>query len=337
MEILKAIGLFIQNEILGMKWLDRLIADLLSLIGMDTEAWYTSSIRFFIYDVIKIFILLSVLIFIISYIQSYFPPERTKKILGKFKGLPANILAALLGTVTPFCSCSSIPLFIGFTSAGLPVGVTFSFLISSPLVDLGSLVLLTSIFGFRIAIAYVIVGLVLAVVGGTIIEKTGMEKYVEPFIKQARSISIEDQVLSIKDRLEYAWEQVSATVKKVAPYIFIGVFIGALIHNVIPEELIQAVLGSKNPLSPVLAAVVGIPMYADIFGTIPIAEALFAKGVGLGTILSFMMGVTALSLPSIIMLKKAVKAKLLVVFCAIVTVGIIFIGYIFNALQGLFM
>jgi len=337
MEILKAIGLFIQNEILGMKWLDRLIADLLSLTGMDTEAWYTSSIRFFIYDVIKIFILLSVLIFIISYIQSYFPPERTKKILGKFKGLPANILAALLGTVTPFCSCSSIPLFIGFTSAGLPVGVTFSFLISSPLVDLGSLVLLTSIFGFKIAIAYVIVGLVLAVTGGTIIEKTGMEKYIEPFIKQARSISIEDQVLSIKDRLKYAWEQVSATVRKVAPYIFIGVFIGALIHNVIPEELIQAVLGSKNPLSPVLAAVVGIPMYADIFGTIPIAEALYAKGVGLGTILSFMMGVTALSLPSIIMLKKAVKAKLLVVFCAIVTVGIIFIGYIFNALQGLFM
>ena len=337
MEILKAIGLFIQNEILGMKWLDRLIADLLSLTGMDSDAWYTASLRFFIYDVIKIFILLSVLIFIISYIQSYFPPERTKKILGKFKGLPANILAALLGTVTPFCSCSSIPLFIGFTSAGLPVGVTFSFLISSPLVDLGSLVLLTSIFGFRIAIAYVIVGLVLAVVGGTIIEKTGMEKYIEPFIKQARSISIEDQVLSIKDRLEYAWEQVSATVKKVAPYIFIGVFIGALIHNVIPEEWIQAVLGSKNPLSPVLAAVVGIPMYADIFGTIPIAEALYAKGVGLGTILSFMMGVTALSLPSIIMLKKAVKAKLLVVFCAIVTVGIIFIGYIFNALQGLFM
>ncbi|HQO69458.1 MAG TPA: permease [Clostridia bacterium] len=337
MEILKAIGLFIQNEILGMKWLDRLIADLLSLTGMDTEAWYTSSIRFFIYDVIKIFILLSVLIFIISYIQSYFPPERTKKILGKFKGLPANILAALLGTVTPFCSCSSIPLFIGFTSAGLPVGVTFSFLISSPLVDLGSLVLLTSIFGFKIAIAYVIVGLVLAVTGGTIIEKTGMEKYIEPFIKQARSISIEDQVLSIKDRLKYAWEQVSATVRKVAPYIFIGVFIGALIHNVIPEELIQAVLGSKNPLSPVLAAVVGIPMYADIFGTIPIAEALYAKGVGLGTILSFMMGVTALSLPSIIMLKKAVKTKLLVVFCAIVTVGIIFIGYIFNALQGLFM
>lgn len=337
METLKAIGLFIQNEILGMKWLDRLVANLLQSIGMDLDTWYTASLRFFIYDVVKIFILLSVLIFTISYIQSYFPPERTKKILGKFKGLPANILAALLGTLTPFCSCSSIPLFIGFTSAGLPVGVTFSFLISSPLVDLGSLVLLTSIFGFKIAIAYVVVGLVLAVIGGTIIEKTGMERYVEDFVKQARSIEVEDQQLTVKDRLKYAWEQVVSTVKKVAPYILIGVLIGAFIHNIIPEKWIQTVLGSNNPFSPILAAVVGIPMYADIFGTIPIAEALYLKGVGLGTVLAFMMGVTALSLPSLIMLKKAVKAKLLVVFTVIVAVGIILIGYLFNALQILFI
>ncbi|NLF37204.1 MAG: permease [Clostridiaceae bacterium] len=337
METLKAIGLFVQNEILGMKWLDRLVAAMLEGFGMDLDTWYAASIRFFIYDVIKILILLSFLIFIISYIQSYFPPERTKRILGRFKGIGANILAALLGTVTPFCSCSSIPLFIGFTSAGLPVGVTFSFLISSPLVDLGSLVLLTSIFGFKVAITYVIVGLVLAVIGGTIIEKTGMDKYVEQFVKNANSVQIEDQEMKIKDRLKYAYEQLAATVKKVAPYILVGVLIGALIHNVIPEKWVQTVLGSNNPFSPVLAAVIGIPMYADIFGTIPIAEALFAKGVGIGTILSFMMGVTALSLPSLIMLKKAVKTKLLVVFTVIVSVGIILIGFLFNALQGLFI
>jgi len=337
METLKAIGLFVQNEILGMKWLDRLVAAMLEGFGMDLDTWYAASIRFFIYDVIKILILLSFLIFIISYIQSYFPPERTKRILGRFKGIGANILAALLGTVTPFCSCSSIPLFIGFTSAGLPVGVTFSFLISSPLVDLGSLALLTSIFGFKVAITYVIVGLVLAVIGGTIIEKTGMDKYVEQFVKNANSVQIEDQEMKIKDRLKYAYEQLAATVKKVAPYILVGVLIGALIHNVIPEIWVQTVLGSNNPFSPVLAAVIGIPMYADIFGTIPIAEALFAKGVGIGTILSFMMGVTALSLPSLIMLKKAVKTKLLVVFTVIVSVGIILIGFLFNALQGLFI
>lgn len=337
METLKAIGLFVQNEILGMKWLDRLVAAMLEGFGMDLDTWYVASIRFFIYDVIKILILLSFLIFIISYIQSYFPPERTKRILGRFKGIGANILAALLGTVTPFCSCSSIPLFIGFTSAGLPVGVTFSFLISSPLVDLGSLALLTSIFGFKVAITYVIVGLVLAVIGGTIIEKTGMDKYVEQFVKNANSVQIEDQEMKIKDRLKYAYEQLAATVKKVAPYILVGVLIGALIHNVIPEKWVQTVLGSNNPFSPVLAAVIGIPMYADIFGTIPIAEALFAKGVGIGTILSFMMGVTALSLPSLIMLKKAVKTKLLVVFTVIVSVGIILIGFLFNALQGLFI
>jgi len=337
METLKAIGPFVQNEILGMKWLDRLVAAMLEGFGMDLDTWYAASIRFFIYDVIKILILLSFLIFIISYIQSYFPPERTKRILGRFKGIGANILAALLGTVTPFCSCSSIPLFIGFTSAGLPVGVTFSFLISSPLVDLGSLVLLTSIFGFKVAITYVIVGLVLAVIGGTIIEKTGMDKYVEQFVKNANSVQIEDQEMKIKDRLKYAYEQLAATVKKVAPYILVGVLIGALIHNIIPEIWVQTVLGSNNPFSPVLAAVIGIPMYADIFGTIPIAEALFAKGVGIGTILSFMMGVTALSLPSLIMLKKAVKTKLLVVFTVIVSVGIILIGFLFNALQGLFI
>lgn len=334
MEFLQAIWLFIQNEILGMKWLDRIVAAMLHGFGMDADAWYTASLRFFIYDAIKILLLLSILIFTISYIQSYFPPERTRKILGRFKGIGANILAALLGTITPFCSCSSIPLFIGFTSAGLPLGVTFSFLISSPLVDLGSLVLLTSIFGFKIAIAYVVVGLILAVIGGTIIEKAKMEKYVEQFVMNTQVTQIESQEITTVQRLTYAWQQVVATVKKVFLYVLVGVLIGALIHNVIPEEWIRKVLGSGNPLSVVLATFVGIPMYADIFGTIPIAEALHAKGVGIGTILSFMMGVTALSLPSIIMLKKAVKWKLLAVFIAIVTVGIIVIGYVFNLFEA---
>jgi uncharacterized membrane protein YraQ (UPF0718 family) len=288
------------------------------------------SIQFFVYDTIKILVLLSVLIFIISYIQSYFPPERTKKILGRFHGIRANMLSALLGTVTPFCSCSSIPLFIGFTNAGLPVGVTFSFLISSPLVDLGALILLMSIFGARIAIAYVVVGLILAVVGGTIIDKLGMEDNVVKFVNPLATVDIEAPELTKKERMIYAKEQVQATVKKVILYILVGVGIGALIHNWIPEAIIQKILGTNNPFSVLLATVVGIPMYADIFGTIPIAEALFAKGVGVGTILSFMMAVTALSLPSIIMLKKVVKSKLLAIFVGIVALGIIIIGYFFN-------
>lgn len=337
MELLENIWLFIQNEVLGMKWLNYLIGKGISSLGIDIRGGIGSSIQFFIYDVAKIFILLSALIFIISYIQSFFPPERTKKILGRFDGIFANTIAALLGTVTPFCSCSSIPLFIGFTSAGLPIGVTFSFLISSPLVDLGSLVLLMSIFGAKVAIAYVIVGLVLAVLGGTLIEKMHMEKYVEEFIKDAGSVDIDAPDLSVKDRLIYSKEQVLNTVKKVAPYIFVGVAIGALIHNVIPEAWVQSVLGGNNSFSVILATLVGIPMYADIFGTIPVAESLFAKGAGLGTILSFMMAVTALSLPSIIMLKKAVKPKLLALFVGIVTVGIIIIGYLFNFYSFMFV
>lgn len=336
MEIIEKLWLFIQNQILGMKWINDLIGRGLNLIGLDTGGQLGGSIQFFIYDTIKIFILLSVLIFMISYVQSFFPPERTKKILGKFNGIVANTIAALLGTVTPFCSCSSIPLFIGFTSAGLPIGVTFSFLISSPLVDLGSLVLLMSIFGGKIAVAYVIVGLILAVLGGTLIEKMHMEKYVEEFIKTAGTVDIETPDLSVNDRLNYAKEQVLSTVKKVAPYIFVGVGIGAIIHNIIPEAWIQSVLGSDNPFSVILATIVGIPMYADIFGTIPVAESLFAKGAGLGTVLSFMMAVTALSLPSIIMLRKALKPKLLVIFISIVATGIILIGYLFNIFSYIF-
>jgi uncharacterized membrane protein YraQ (UPF0718 family) len=335
MQILKTIWDIFQNQILGMRWLNDLIGSMLSASGLDTANRWVGSIQFFIYDVIKIVVLLCVLIFTISYIQSYFPPERSKKILGRFRGIGANSVAALLGTVTPFCSCSSIPLFIGFTSAGLPLGVTFSFLISSPMVDLGSLVLLMSIFGTKVALVYVIFGLVIAVVGGTIIEKMRMEKYVESFILSAGSVDIESPELTKKDRLIYAKEQTLSTFKKVFPHILIGVGIGAFIHNWIPEEWVVSLLGSNNPFGVILATVVGIPMYADIFGTIPIAEALLAKGAQLGTMLAFMMGVTTLSLPSLIMLRKAVKPKLLALFIAICTIGIIVVGYIFNTLQAL--
>ncbi len=335
MDVLKTMWDFFQYQILGMRWLNELIGKALASAGLDIEEQLGGSIQFFLYDVIKILILLSVLIFIISYIQSFFPPERTKKILGKYKGITANSMGALLGTVTPFCSCSSIPLFIGFTNAGLPLGVTFSFLISSPLVDLGAFVLLMSIFGFKISLAYVVVGLILAILGGSVIEKLKMEDQVEQYIRAVGSVDLEVPELTRNDRLMYAKEQMQNTVKKVYVYVLIGVGIGALIHNWIPTEVIQGILGKENPFSVLIATAVGIPMYADIFGTLPIAEALFSKGIGLGTVLSFMMAVTALSLPSIIMLRKAVKPKLLAIFVATVAVGIIIIGYFFNAFSFL--
>ncbi len=324
---------FVQNQILGMKWLNALTGNLLSMTGLDTETRIGGSVQFFLYDTIKITILLCFLIFLISYIQSYFPPERSKKILGNFHGIWANCIGALLGTVTPFCSCSSIPLFIGFTSAGLPLGVTFSFLISSPMVDLGSLLLLVSIFGVKVAVIYVVVGLIIAVAGGTIIEQLHMERYVEDFIYKAGKVDIELPDLTQKDRFVYAKDQVFSTFRKVFPYILVGVGIGAVIHNWIPEEWVEAVLGGNNPFGVVLATLIGIPMYADIFGSIPIAEALLSKGALLGVVLSFMMAVTTLSLPSMIMLRKAVKPKLLALFVVICTVGIIAVGYFFNAIQ----
>ena len=333
MQVLRSIWDFFQNQILAMKWLNELLGGALGALGLDITNRWVGSLQFFLYDVIKITVLLCSLIFLISYIQSFFPPERSKKILGRFHGVGANIIAALLGTVTPFCSCSSIPLFIGFTSAGLPVGVTFSFLISSPMVDLGSLVLLMSIFGAKVAVIYVVFGLIIAVLGGTLIEKLRMERYVESFILSAGSVDIESPDLTIKDRLTYAKEQMLSTFKKVFPYVLIGVGIGAVIHNWIPEAWVVTVLGSKNPFGVVLATLIGVPMYADIFGTIPIAEALFTKGALLGSVLSFMMAVTTLSLPSMIMLRKAVKPKLLALFIAICTVGIILVGYLFNLLQ----
>ena len=326
---------FIQDQVLGMQWLNQIIGNLLEAMGLDLQTRWGGSIQFFLYDVLKITVLLCLLIFVISYIQSYFPPERSRKIMGRFHGLGANCIAALLGTVTPFCSCSSIPLFIGFTSAGLPLGVTFSFLISSPMVDLGSLVLLMSIFGAKVAVVYVLLGLVVAVAGGTAIEKLHMDDQVEDFIRNARAAEVDAPAMTQKDRWRYAGGQTASTFKKVFPYILLGVGVGALIHNWIPESWVETVLGGNNPFGVLLATLVGIPMYADIFGTIPIAEALLAKGAQLGTVLSLMMAVTTLSLPSLVMLRKAVKPKLLAIFVAICALGIILVGYLFNALQYL--
>jgi uncharacterized membrane protein YraQ (UPF0718 family) len=327
---------WINNAFLKMTWLYDLVQALVeNVFGLSIKERLGGSVHFFIYDIIKIFILLSVLIFLISYIQSYFPPERTKKLLGNIKGIKGNILGALLGTITPFCSCSSIPIFIGFTSAGLPLGITFSFLISSPLVDLASLLILMSFFGAKIAIAYVVVGLILAVIGGTIIDKLGLEKYVEGYVKEIENVDAEIIELTRDERIDYSKQQVKDVFRKVWLYVIIGVGIGAAIHNWIPQSIIENVVGNNNPFAVILATAVGIPMYADIFGTLPIAEALFGKGVGIGTVLSFMMAVTALSLPSIIMLSKVVKPKLLAIFVAIVSTGIIIIGYLFNAFSFL--
>ncbi len=334
MNIFRLVWDFIQNQVLGMKWLNELIGRGLAALGLDTAGRVGGSIRFFLYDTVKIMVLLGVLILVISYIQSFFPPERTKRILGRFRGLGANCVAALLGTVTPFCSCSSIPLFIGFTSAGLPLGVTFSFLISSPMVDLGSLVLLMSIFGWKVAVIYVVLGLVIAVAGGTLIEKLHLENQVEEYIRNGKAIDIPQEELHFKERIRYAWGQVCTTARKVFPYVLIGVGIGAIIHNWIPEEWIVKLLGTGNPFGVILATIAGVPMYADIFGTIPIAEALLAKGARLGVVLSFMMGVTTLSLPSIIMLRKAVKPRLLSIFVGVCTAGIIIVGYFFNIIQA---
>lgn len=328
---------FIQDQVLGMTWLRDGTGNLLSGLGLDVTGRWGGTIHFFLYDVVKIFLLLSVLIFVISYIQSYFPPERTLRILGRVHGLPASILAALLGTVTPFCSCSSIPIFMGFTSAGLPLGVTFSFLISSPMVDLGSLVLLMSIFGGKVAVLYVLFGLLVAVIGGTVIETLRLEENVADYIRSAPPAEGDSSRLTPRDRANYASEQVARTIRKVWIYVLVGVGVGAVIHNWIPANIIQAILGEHNPLSVVLATLVGIPMYGDIFGTIPIAEALYAKGVGLGTVLSLMMAVTTLSLPSLIMLSRVVKRRLLAVFIGTCTLGIILVGYLFNAVQYLFI
>ncbi|MGI6256998.1 MAG: permease [Anaerovoracaceae bacterium] len=337
MDWIKILGDFLQNQVLGMKWINDCIGNALAAMGLDLSHRWVSSIQFFLYDVIKITILLWVLIFLISYIQSHFPPQRTKETLGRLRGIKANTMSALLGTVTPFCSCSSIPLFMGFTSGGLPLGVTFSFLISSPMVDLGSLVILTSIFGWKVAIVYVLLGLIIAVAGGTLIEKLHLEKYVKSVVPPCACAQTQISQVTRKDRVNYAKEQAIETFKKVFPYILVGVGIGAMIHNWIPEDWIVLALGRDNMFGVIYATLVGIPMYADIFGTIPIAEALLYKGAQLGSVLSLMMAVTTLSLPSLIMLKKVVKLKLMAIFICICTVGIIIIGYFFNIIQHILL
>lgn len=325
--------LFFQNQVLGMQWLNGLVGKVLTAFGLDTTGRLGGSVQFFVYDTLKISVLLLVLIFAISWVQSYFPPQRSRRIMGRFRGLTANTVAALLGTVTPFCSCSSIPIFIGFTGAGLPLGVTFSFLISSPMVDLGSLVLLTGIFGVRVAVVYVVLGLIVAVAGGTLIEALGMESQLEPLAHAGSGVDLEDPHLTTAQRLQYARGQAVGTYRKVLPYLLVGVGVGALIHNWIPQSWVETVLGSGNPFGVLAAVLVGVPMYADIFGTIPVAEALLAKGAQLGTVLSFMMAVTTLSLPSLILLRKVVKPKLLALFVGICVAGIVVVGYLFNALQ----
>ena len=332
-----AVGSFLMDQVLKMQWLSDLVAMLVNAFGLDATSQWGGTIHFFIYDTIKIVILLCVMIFIISYIQSYFPPERSKRILGRFKGISGNIIGALLGTVTPFCACSSIPLFIAFTRVGLPLGVTFSFLISSPMVDIASIILIMSIFGPHVALIYTVVGLVIAVAGGSIIQHLGMNDQVADFVRGEAVDAEQAEAMTKRERVSYALEQTGQTFRKVFPFILIGVAVGALIHNWIPQDIIEAVLGDGNPLAVVLATLIGAPIYADIFGTIPIAEALFQKGVGLGTILAFMMSVTVLSIPSLTMLSRVVKPKLLATFVGICLIGMIISGYVFNWLQPLFV
>ena len=334
---MEALGSFLMDQVLKMQWLSDLVAMLVGAFGLDVSSQWGGTLHFFIYDTVKIVILLCVMIFIISYIQSFFPPERSKRILGRFKGISGNIVGALLGTVTPFCACSSIPLFIAFTRAGLPLGVTFSFLISSPMVDIASIILIMSIFGAHVAAIYTVVGLVIAVAGGTIIQHLHMDDQIADFVRGQAVDAGEAETMTVRDRASYALGQTGETFKKVFPFILVGVAIGALIHNWIPQDVIEFVLGDGNPLAVVLATLIGAPIYADIFGTIPIAEALFDKGVGLGTILAFMMSVTVLSIPSLTMLSRVVKPKLLATFIGLCLIGMIISGYVFNWLQPLFV
>ncbi len=325
---------FFIKQVLGMKWLADLVQDIMvNVFKLDLQEKIWGSLHFFVYDTIKILILLFVLVFIIAYIQSYFPPERTKKILSRFNGILGNKIAALLGTVTPFCSCSSVPIFIGFTRAGLPLGLTFSFLISSPLVDLGSMLMLMSFFGEKFAVAYVLLGLGLAVIGGLMISSLKMEDHIKSYNGNVRELYSESENFTQKQRLSYAKSDTVIIVKNVYKYVLMGVGIGAIIHNWVPKEFILAILGPDNPYGVLIATIIGIPIYGDLFGALPIAEALYLAGVPSGTILALMMGITALSLPSMIMLSNVLKPKLLGVFIGIVTIGIIIIGYTFNLLN----
>lgn len=312
-------------------WLYDLIKILVEdVFGLQMGTMLGESVHFFFYDVIKIIILLSLMIFLVTYIRSYFPLEKTKGIIEKHGGVSAHIMASLLGIVTPFCSCSSIPLFIGFVEAGIPIGVTFSFLITSPIVNEAAFAVLLGSFGWKIAAIYVVTGVVVGVVGGLIIRMLKMEKEVEGYVYEIKTGKAVVENLSQKERVDFAFSHVLEIVKKIWIFLLIGIGIGALIHGWAPAEILSKYAGRDNPIAVVVAVVFGIPLYSNALGTIPIAEALINKGVGIGTALSFMMAVTALSLPEMVLLRKVIKPKLIAAFVVITGIAIIIVGYLFN-------
>jgi uncharacterized membrane protein YraQ (UPF0718 family) len=317
-------------------WLENLITLLVEgVFGLDVHSKLGSSVHFFFYDVIKIIILLGIMIFAISYIRSYFSPEKTKKILSKFKGIKGNFIASLLGIVTPFCSCSSVPLFIGFVEGGVPLGLTFSFLITSPIVNEAAFTILLASFGWKLAVVYVVTGVIVGVFGGALIGKLKMEKYVEGYVYEMKSADVVIEEMTQKDRLHFALDNMKDILKRIWIYLLIGIGIGAAIHGWVPEDFLSKYAGPDNPFAVIVGVIAGIPHFSNAMGTIPIAQALIGKGVGIGTALSFMMAVTALSLPEMILLRKVIKPKLIGVFVVIVGVGIILTGYLFNLIGHL--
>lgn len=320
------------TDLLKMQGLSEAVAQFLLSVGLSSSNAWFAVVHFFLYDTIKISLLLYFFVFLVSWLQSYFPPERTRSILLRHRGWRANTLAALLGTITPFCSCSSIPLFMGFTRAGLPRGVTFSFLISSPMVDLGALLILISVFNLKIAMAYVVMGLISAVVGGQLIEKFN------PQTSAAPSTSLSSTVLeqSISARARFAFTMAGQVFRNVFLFVVIGVGLGAFIHNVVPTDWVLHWLGADNAYSVLTATLIGVPMYADIFGVIPVAQALLAKGAPVGTVVAFMMAVTTLSAPSLILLHRVISQRVLWTFVGVCTLTIVFNGFILNAASAWF-
>ena len=304
-----------------------------SVLNITKNTPLGNTVNFFVYDSIKIILLLAVIIFVVSYIRSFFPPEKTKKFLSKAKfPMLNNLLAALLGIVTPFCSCSAVPLFIGFVEAGVPLGVTFSFLISAPMVNEVALVLLWGLFGWKIALIYIVSGVIISTVAGWIMGKLKLEKWVEGFVYKIEAKQVDDKKQATKDRVDYAKKYAVDIVKSVWIYVIIGVGLGALMHGYAPNDLLVKYAGPNNFFAVPLAVLIGIPLYSNAAGTIPIVSVLIGKGMAMGTALAFMMAVTALSLPEFIILKKVLKPKLIVVYASVVGLGIIFTGYVFNVI-----
>ncbi|MBM7853917.1 uncharacterized membrane protein YraQ (UPF0718 family) [Desulfohalotomaculum tongense] len=314
-------------------WLDYLMRLLVTeVFGLSMDSRLGSSVHFFFYDTVKIIILLGIMIFAISYIRSYFPPERTKKILTRFGGVKGNIMASLLGIVTPFCSCSSVPLFIGFVEAGIPLGVTFSFLITSPIVNEAAFAILLGTFGVKIAAVYVAAGVLLGVLGGIVIGRMKMEKEVEDYVYKLKVGEAEIQEMTVQERIDFALNNVKDILRRIWLFLFIGIGLGAAIHGYAPEAILARYAGPDNPLAVFVATILAIPLYSNALGTIPIAEALINKGVGIGTALAFMMATTALSAPEMILLRKVIKPRLIANFVLITGIGIVIVGYLFNFL-----